>query len=158
MNDLVSALAKTDQPEATFKALERRVQDVIGAKLFTLTDINLIDEIAHRFYTNMPVAYPVSGEKKITPNAWTAQVLERHQTFVANTIDEIAQVFPDHDLIQSLGCESCINIPIVVRGRVIGTLNCLHEAHHYTPSRVKNAEGLKHDGALAFLLRASLSV
>ncbi|MGP1355526.1 GAF domain-containing protein, partial [Roseicyclus sp.] len=99
---------------------------------------------------------PVSGEKPLQSGRWTDVVEGRHETFVANTIEEIADVFPDHELIRSLGCESCMNVPVVVGGAVIGTLNCLHEAGHYTPDRVAAAEALKLPGAAAFLLAASL--
>ena len=78
------------------------------------------------------------------------------KTFVANTIEEIAEVFPDHELIRSLGCESCLNLPIFINGEMRGTLNCLHEAGHYTPERVAAAETLKPAGALAFLLAESI--
>jgi transcriptional regulator with GAF, ATPase, and Fis domain len=71
---------------------------------------------------------------------------------VANTIEEIAAVFPDHALIKSLGCESCINIPITFKGDVIGTLNCLDSAGHFTPERVAKAKTLKKSGALAMLV------
>ena len=125
--------------------------------LFTLMEIDRRRGIARRNYTNQPDAYPASGEKPIQTNAWTEQVQNRQKTFVANTIEEIAAVFPDHELIQSLGCESCLNLPIVVGGTVIGTLNCLHEAGHYTPERVQAAEILKQPGALAFLLDAYVS-
>ena len=112
--------------------------------------------VARRNYSNMPEAYPVSGEKPRNLTKWSEQVEVAKQIFVANSIDEIAEVFPDYELIQSLGCESCMNIPIVVQDKVIGTLNCLHEAGHYTPQRVAAAEELKHAGALAFLLIAHL--
>ena len=112
--------------------------------------------VARRNYSNMPDAYATSGEKPIQDNSWTEQVQGRHETFVANSIEEIAAVFPDHELIQSLGCESCMNLPIVVNERVIGTLNCLHDAGHFTPERVGAAESLKQAGALAFLLEAYL--
>ena len=75
---------------------------------------------------------------------------------ISNTIEEIADVFPDHALIKSLGCESCLNLPIVIDGRLRGTLNCLDVAGHYTPERVAAAESLKTAGALAFLLAESI--
>lgn len=65
-------------------------------------------------------------------------------------------MFPDHELIQSLGCESCLNLPIIINGQLRGTLNCLHNAGHYTPDRVAAAEGLKPAGALALLLAESI--
>lgn len=156
MTEMAAALADPNQPAATFEALERRVDAVIGVKLFTLMTFNEASGIAQRFHSNMPDVYPVSGEKKTEPNDWVDQVLARSETFVANSIEEIAAVFPDHELIQSLGCESCINIPVVVAGKVRGTLNCLHEAGHYTPDRIAASEDLKEPGALALLLAENM--
>lgn len=152
---IIKALAAENQPEATFKALERLVDETIGVKLFTLMEIDRERNVARRNYTNMPEAYPTSGEKPRMDNRWSDHVEARQQTFVANTIEEIAGVFPDYELIQSLGCESCLNLPIVVNNEVIGTLNCLNNAGHYTPERVAAAESLKLAGALAFLLAAT---
>ena len=67
-------------------------------------------------------------------------------------IEEIAEVFGDHALIDALGCQSVINVPIVVGGTVIGTINCLHEKGYYTPERVAAAEALKLPGAVCMLL------
>jgi len=152
MTDLTDALAANDQPQALFMALEKLVDQTIGVKLFTLMEIDRQRGVARRSYSNHPDAYPVLGEKPIQVNAWTAMVQDRQETFVANSMEEIAAVFPDHELIQSLGCESCLNLPIVVGGHVIGTLNCLHHAGHYTAARVLAANSLIKAGALAFLL------
>ena len=156
MTDLIQALATKDQPETTFKALERLVDETIGVTLFTLMEIDHDKGVARRNYTNMPEAYPVSGEKPMQHNSWSQHVQDEHKTFVANSIEEIADVFPDYELIQSLGCESCMNIPIVVAGTVLGTLNCLNVAGHFTPERIKASEGLKQAGAIAFLLNDRL--
>lgn len=156
MTSMTQALAEPNQPAAAFAALDALVQHTIGARLFTLMEIDHKRGVARRNYSNMPEAYPTSGEKPIEPNAWTAQVQDRHESFVANSIDEIAAVFPDYELIQSLGCESCLNLPVVVGGHVLGTLNCLDVAGHFTPQRLAAAETLKDAGALAFLLLAHL--
>lgn len=150
--DFATALADLNQPDATFKALEDDAQHLIGARLFTLMTLDRDAAVARRSYSNMPEAYPVSGEKPIERNRWTDQVLGARETFVAYSIEEIAEVFGDHALIQSLGCESCINIPIVIAGRVAGTINCLHEAGHYTAERVALSERLKGPGAVAFMM------
>lgn len=149
---MIKAIAASNQPEATFAALEKLVDETIGVKLFTLMEIDRVRNVARRNYSNMPEAYPASGEKPRVPNRWSEHVEEQHKTFVANTIEEIAGVFPDYELIQSLGCESCLNLPIVVADQVIGTLNCLHDSGHYTEERIKAAESLKPAGALAFLI------
>lgn len=154
MMDFTQSLAASSQPDTVFAALEKLVNETIGVKLFTLMEIDHLRGVARRNYSNQPEAYPASGEKPIHQDAWTTQVQEKHETFVANTIDEIAAVFPDYELIQALGCESCLNLPIVVNGTVIGTLNCLHDAGHFTPERVKAADTLKQPGAIAFLLDA----
>lgn len=142
----------SNQPAAAFEALHQLTHKTIGVKLFTLMEIDRARGVARRNYSNQPTAYPVSGEKPIQANEWTNQVQDRRETFVANSIEEIAAVFPDHELIYSLGCQSCLNLPIVVNDTVIGTLNCLHEAGHYTQARVAAAEQLKSPGAIAFLL------
>ena len=156
-SNLIDALAESNQPQSYFSALEKQVNDTVGVKLFTLMEIDHVRNVARRNYSNMPEAYPVSGEKPRNLTKWSEQVEVAKQIFVANSIDEIAEVFPDYELIQSLGCESCMNIPVVVQDKVIGTLNCLHEAGHYTPQRIAAAEQLKHAGALAFLLNAHLN-
>ncbi len=152
--DIAQALASSDQPEAIFAAVAHRVQAEIGARLFTLTTLDLAGGCARRCYSNMPEAYPVSGEKPITPNAWTKTVIDRHKIFRADTIAQIAEVFPDHKLIQSLGCESCVNIPVIVRGRLLGTMNCLHEAHYYAAVSEDRLIGLSVYGALAFMMQS----
>lgn len=152
LNAMTDALARAEgQPQAVFDALARLVDDLVGVKLFTLITFSARSNEATRIYSNRPDAYPVAGTKKVEDNEWTRQVLHGHKTFVANTIGEIAEVFPDHELIRSLGCESCINIPAIVGGEVIGTLNCLHEAGHYTGERLRRAEQLKLPGAAVFL-------
>jgi transcriptional regulator with GAF, ATPase, and Fis domain len=144
--------AANDQPTATYAALRELADKLIGAKLFTLMSFDFETSLAARFYSNMPDAYPVSGTKPVNTDHWATTVLVEKKVFVANTIAEIADVFPDHKLIKSLGCESCINVPVVIGGTVAGTINILNEAGHYTPERIAAAEALKLPGALCFLL------
>lgn len=153
---ITQALAAKGQPEATFEALAKLVQDTVGAKLFTTMVIDREAGIVRRNFSNMPEAYPVSGEKPLNKDRWSEHVEGEHKTFVANSIEEIAAVFPDYALIQSLGCESCMNVPVCINGDVIGTLNCLHDAGHYTPEKIEAAEALKLPAAAAFLLHANL--
>ncbi|SHJ28192.1 GAF domain-containing protein [Wenxinia saemankumensis] len=152
MTDFTQAVARRGQPEAAFEALAALVQETVGAKLFTTTVVMRERGVVRRNFSTMPDAYPVSGEKPLTKDRWADQVEGRHETFVANSIEEIAAVFPDHELIRSLGCESCMNVPIVIDGTVVGTLNCLHEAGHYTREHVARAETLKLPGAVTFLM------
>lgn len=141
-----------DQPAVTFDALRDLTQATVGARLFTVMTFDPDTRMAQRIYSNMPDAYPVSGTKPANETDWSRLVLEEKRTFVANDIGGIAQVFDDHELIRSLGCESVINVPVVVAGEVIGTINCLDEAGHYTEEKVEAAETLKLPGAVCLLL------
>ncbi|MBO6718499.1 MAG: GAF domain-containing protein [Rhizobiaceae bacterium] len=149
----VEALAATSQPLASFEAMCRLTEATVGVKLFTLMSFDREAGVAERFYSNMPDAYPVSGTKPMNMTRWAQHVLEDQRVFVANDIAGIAEVFYDHELIRSLGCESVINVPVVIGGAVAGTINCLHEAGFYTDDRVRSAEQLKLPGAACFLLR-----
>jgi hypothetical protein len=120
-------------------ALRRLAADVAGHKLFTVMTVDLAAGLARRAYSDHPAEYPVSGSKPIHRDRWFDIVHGQQQCFVANTIEEIADVFPDYALIASLGCGSVINLPVAIDGELVATINLLHEAHHYTPARVAAA-------------------
>ncbi|MFV0385335.1 GAF domain-containing protein [Paracoccus sp. (in: a-proteobacteria)] len=146
--DFAAAIAAPGGEAACMAALCALTQQEIGAVLFTVMTFDEATRCATRIWSNMPDAYPAGGTKPVGETAWVDLVLNRHQPFVANNIDEIAAHFGDHDLIRSLGCESCLNLPLVIAGRVPGTLNCLDVAGHYTPERVARAARLIAPAAL----------
>jgi GAF domain-containing protein len=157
MSDLSAfsrALSVRTQPDPIFAALEDLAADVLGHKLFTLMTVDHGARVARRAWSSHPQAYPVSGAKPLEDNDWSRAVLDRHEIWVMNSAEHIARVFPDHALIAALGCESSLNLPIVVAGQVLGTINCLNVAGHFTPARIDAAEALKVPGAAAFLLAA----
>ncbi len=155
---ITKAVASEDnQPNAAFDALKTLTEEIVGVKLFTVTIRDPVMRVARRIYSNMPDAYPVSGTKPSNESDWSRHVIVEKRTFVANDIEGIAKVFSDYELIQSLGCESVINVPVVLYGNVRGTINCLHEAGFYTPEKVQAAEALKLPGAVCLLLNESLA-
>jgi hypothetical protein len=145
------AIANDTRANAPWIALETLARNVIGAKLFTTMTVDMKNEVARRAYTSDPVSYPSSGTKPIRYDSWFDIVHKERKSFVANTIEDIAKVFPDYELINSLGCQSVINIPVVVGGELLGTVNCLAVAQHYTEERVAASELLKMPARLAFL-------
>ena len=156
MTTKTRAPAGPETRRSIFQNLEALVQETIGVRLFTLMVLDREHGLARRCYSNMPKAYPETGGKPISKDVWTETVIDRREPFVANTIEEIAATFADHELIRSLGCESCVNIPLSDGDQVIGTLNCLHEAGHYTPDRVRRAWELAKPGAAALLLALAM--
>jgi GAF domain-containing protein len=144
------------RPDNVFAALEELTREVVGVKLFTVMTSDTGRKVSERIYSNMPEAYPVSGTKPYNETHWSDITLRQKRTFVANTIDDIAEVFDDHELIKSLGCESVINVPIIVDGLVLGTINCLHEAGFYTEERVRAADALKLPGTVCMMLHEKM--
>lgn len=130
----ISAAVTADQ---AFIALQDYVRKIIGAKLFTVMMVDMEAELARRAYTSDPENYPASGTKPIRYDRWFDIVHRDRALFVANTIKDIAVVFPDHELIDSLGCQSVVNLPVVLGGELVGTVNMLDVEGHYTPDRIE---------------------
>lgn len=137
-----AALAQADTPDAAFAALERLARETVGLRLFTVMTLDMEAMLARRAYTSHPAEYPTSGTKPIERNAWFVQVADRQEPFVANRLTDIAQVFPDHALIGSLGCGAVINLPVVEDGAVVATVNILNAEGSYPPAAVDAAVAL----------------
>nr|WP_295884770.1 GAF domain-containing protein [uncultured Devosia sp.] len=144
MTDYSQAIAQFDADIATakgadaaFGALQALVQATVGAKLFTFMTVDMEAEVARRAYTSDAINYPTSGTKPIRYDSWFDIVHKERQYFVANTIADIAKVFPDYELIDSLGCQSVVNMPVVIGGELVGTVNMLDVDGYYTPERVQ---------------------
>jgi len=138
--DFDQAIADSAQPDECWKALQNLTGAVAGFKLFTVMTVDLTNEVARRAYSSHPADYPVSGTKPIHYDSWFETVHKQHKLFVANTIADIAKVFPDHEKIWSLGCGSVVNLPVIIEGQLAATINMLHEEHYYSPARAEFIE------------------
>jgi hypothetical protein len=144
-------LEGVETPEDCWRKLEEFSNSIISFRLFTVMTVDMPKRLARRAYSNMPLDYPVSGTKPITIDHWFDVVHHQKKIFVANTITEIAQVFPDHEKIWALGCGSVVNLPVIIDGEMVATINMLHEEHYYSPERVKQiAEHLTKPAGLAY--------
>lgn len=108
--------------------------------------------VAARVFSSDTINYPISGLKDIVPNRWSDIVINRQDIFVANSVSGFSDVFPDHQLIASLGLGSVVNLPVILRGKFVGTVNILHEAGYYTEQRIQGLGRLRLPSALAFVL------
>lgn len=136
-SDFARTLAKATTAEAAYAALYQLTQAVIGVRLFTVMTVDMEAGLASRAFTSDPQSYPGSGTKPIERNSWFEIVHDRHECFVANTIEDIAKVFADHDRIASLGCGSVMNLPVFEDGTLLATINFLEGEGYFTPDRVR---------------------
>ncbi|HTC11607.1 MAG TPA: GAF domain-containing protein [Acetobacteraceae bacterium] len=133
---ILAALAATDQPLATFRAVDAALAETPGHILFTVLVHHRAARQSERFYSNRPDAYPVGGRKPVTDSAWMQRVIHGGQPYIGRTREDIAANFFDHALINSLGCESILNMPVRWNGQTLGTLNLCHRAGHYAESHL----------------------
>lgn len=126
---LLPLLARPGQPDVLFDALSARLREVVGFRLFTLLFVDG-DEVA-RIYSNQPEAYPVSGRKTMGPTPWGAHVIKGRKPWLGRGRADIEWAFYDHELIASLGCGDCINLPVVYDGETVGTFNLLDAEGRY---------------------------
>jgi hypothetical protein len=132
-------LARVKAAPDLYPAMQTAMAEVVGHKLFTLMAIDHARGEAARIYTSHPVEYTVGGRKPLgNMTDWGRIVIEGRQPWIGYDTDDIRFAFFDHELIASLGCASCLNMPVVDEDapggpRVIGTMNLLDVAHHYTP-------------------------
>lgn len=134
------SLALAQNADEAYEALYKLTDALVGARLFTIMRVDMDAMLASRSYTSDIRNYPASGTKPIEMNRWFDIVHGRQESFVANTLADIATVFPDHELIGSLDCGSVINLPVILAGKLVATVNMLHAEQHYTAERVACVE------------------
>ena len=131
-----AAIGAAQTADAAFAALQALTEIVVGVKLFTTMTMDIEQDVQRRAYTSDPANYPTSGTKPINYGPWFDIVHKERAFFIANTLADISKVFFDHELIGSLGCGSVVNLPVVLGGELVGTINMLHEEQYYTPERI----------------------
>lgn len=133
---ILDAHADPDQPGATFRALDAALAQSPGHILFTVLVHHPSARQSERFYSNKPTQYPVGGRKPVTDSAWMQRVIRGGEPWIGHNSDDIKWAFYDHELIHSLGCESCLNMPVRWRAETLGTLNLLAGPGHYTEAHL----------------------
>ena len=119
------------QPQALFDAFDRLCADAIGHRLFTLLAWQPGTGEVARVHSSRPAEYPLRGRKPMGPTEWGARVLHRGEPWIGRSAEDIVWAFPDHALIASLGCASCLSVPVRWDGRVLGVIAVLDAAGAY---------------------------
>lgn len=130
---LAAALREGGQPQRICRAVEETAARAIGHRLFTVMRYDAARDEVERVHSSLPSAYPTGGRKTKRATAWADHVLRDARVFRANDADGIRAAFDDHAKILGLGLSAVLNVPLVFDGRVVGTMNLLHQAGWYRP-------------------------
>jgi GAF domain-containing protein len=120
----ITALVMSERdPTPAYRAVDALAKRIFDHRLLTV--MRFIEETVEveRLYSSNTEAYPVGGRKRKAGTPWGEQVLDRGRVFICHSPEDITRAFTDHDLIFSLGVGGMINVPILIGGRCIGTLN-----------------------------------
>lgn len=151
---LASALAERDQPHSIFHALQAVCNDMLGHRLFTVLAWREETGEVERLHTSRPAEYPLLGRKAMGPTPWGDVVLRAGRPWFGDSADDIVWAFPDHALILSLGCESCLNVPVRYDGRVLGVISVLDREGSYAEEDLARLEPLAQYLVPGFLAEA----
>ena len=152
--DRFADLAPSANSAQLFAELHSVCDALVGAKLFTCSSFDLSAGTAERIYTNNDTVYPLTGLKEIVPNRWTKIVLDDRHPFLATDIEELRDIFPDHETIEGLGLGAAINLPVFLSDRLLGTINLLSRNGHYSAASLKALRSIRLPAIVAFQSRA----
>lgn len=136
---VADASAKGDRADDILKALDPALDAVFGHRLYTALLYHGPEIGVERYYSNQPETYLVGGRKPPNNLPWTQQLLVEGRPYIGYNATDIREVFFDHEIIFSLGCEAILNIPVAHKGKVLGTLNILHKAGWYSEADIPTA-------------------
>ena len=132
MSDAERPLAACARARDPYAAVGSALGELVGWRLFTVMALDHARGEAARVHSSAPEAYPAGGRKPLGDlTAWGAHVIEGRRSWIARTMSDIQAAFPDHEAIAALGCASCLNVPVLDGGTVVGTVNLLHAEGWY---------------------------
>ncbi|AVA24246.1 hypothetical protein [Rhizobium sp. NXC24] len=147
-NDQACRLSKTDDLMALG---DKAFQKEFGHKLFTLLKVDKAAGVQRRIYSSDLNHFPLGGTKPIADDEWSREVgAGRH--FVGRNSIDLKRVLGDHELLSQMGLGSMLNTAVIWRNDVIGWINLLDAAEHYTPEICDLAGLYSHCLAPAFLV------
>ena len=100
----------------------------MGVKLFTILAFTDGGQTLHRIYSSHPQQYPVGGRKDVVTDVaadWVTRCRDEQAPYFGPTGPPFGSVFADSELIESLGCGSIVNVPMMDGEEELGALNIL---------------------------------
>ena len=134
--------APAGQPAASFAALRRLADELVGARLFTVLAFDLPARLMWRRFSTDEALYPIDVADPIGDTIWERTLIGARQPLVLNSPEAMATLLPNVPELVERGCAAMLNLPVVVAGEALGAVNLLAEAGRYTPDRVDAAREL----------------
>jgi hypothetical protein len=132
-----------DSPRpGTLTEVHDRVRAEMGVKLFTILAFTDGGQTMQRIYSSHPQQYPVGGRKDVVSAVaadWVTRCRDEQAPYFGASREDVRRIFTDSALIESLGCGSIINVPIVRHGVCIGALNILDAEGTYSGADIEKA-------------------
>ena len=116
-----------------YRAVESALGELVGFRLFTLLRVTPMRDGLERMHSSDPKIYPAGGVKPVADDPWLQRLLIDNRPALSPDAHAVRQNFPDAEAIFALGCESALNVPICLQGRILGSMNLLHAAHWFRP-------------------------
>jgi len=107
------------------------LRELVGFRLFTLLRATPARDGLERMHSSDLQTYPPGGVKPVGDDRWLQRLLSNSRPALSPDADAVALNFPDAQAIFGLGCASVLNTPICFQGRILGSMNLLHEAHWF---------------------------
>ncbi|MEQ8322999.1 MAG: GAF domain-containing protein [Rhodospirillales bacterium] len=142
LNAYTQTIAAAPDADTAFRIAERTAAELIGHRLFTVMAFHRDSMEVERCYSSNPEKYPAGGRKQKRDTAWGDHVLTQGEPFIGYNADDIRANFNDHAVIQDLGLESVLNMPIKADGKTLGTMNLLDKAGHYSKQHIDIARSI----------------
>ncbi|WP_324658489.1 GAF domain-containing protein [Burkholderia thailandensis] len=142
LSDVSEALASSEGLDDVFEAIAKVFFREVGFRLLTITSIQAGNATVKRLWSSNHEAYPIGGIKSLGNDEWNRAVIQKKKSIVCNDPSDVRRMFADHEDIARLDCGAGVNLPVVLRGSVIGTVNIFHEPRWFSGERLTRANEL----------------
>jgi hypothetical protein len=142
LSDVTAALASRSDVDRVFEVVSRVFQNEVGFRLLTVTAILDGASKVKRLWSSNCDIYPIGGTKLLGNDEWNHIVIQQQKPIVCDEPSDVRRMFADHEDIARLNCGAGVNLPVILRGSVIGTVNIFHEPRWFTATRLARANAL----------------
>ena len=129
---LLHAQTQLNQPYTLFRAVQDACESRFGFRFLTVLK-NLPGTGNVMRMHSSEADYPTGVLKPMGLTEWGKVVLDRGESWLGNSREDVLWAFPDAELILSKGCEACACAPVLWSGRCLGVLSLNAAQDSYSP-------------------------